>query len=149
MQPLDLLGSQARRSWAINRDVIVCYDLSKCASITDRSHRDRGSITTRSWNSSMNLPSCPIAYRGELDGSDCVHQCLDAPLPRHRLLCPFDEDQTLSKASTRRPVIAEIVIDGDRPMRIAHPMKIGRSGSLHISQVMCRNHDGSRPSNGD
>ena len=97
----------------------------------------------------MNLPSRPIACRGELDGSDCAHQCLDAPLPRHRLLCPFDEDQALSEASTRRPVIAKIAIDRDRSMRITHPMRIGRSGSLHVSQVMCRNHDGSRLSDGD
>ena len=137
------MATMARGSWAINHDMIMCHDLSKCATIAARSHCDRGSIAPQSWNSSTNLPSRLIACRGELDGSDCVHQCLDAPLPRHRLICPFDEDQTLSEASTRHPVIAKIALDRDRLMRI------GRSGSLHVSQVMCRNHDGSRPSDGD
>ena len=34
-------------------------------------------------------------------------------------------------------------------LTITRPMKIGRCGSLHVSQVMCQNHDGSRSSDGD
>ena len=112
-------------------------------------HHDRGSKAPRSWNSSTNLPSRPIACRGDLDGSDFAPQCLDGPLPRHCLRRPSDGDLTLSEASTRRPVIAEIAIDRDRSMSIVHSMKIRRSGSLHVLLVMCQNPDGSHPSDGD
>ena len=74
---------------------------------------DRAAIalTTSAKHASRSIRS------GMLDGPDCVHQCHDVPHPRHRLLCPFDEDHTLSEASMRRHVIAEIVIDHDHPMK--------------------------------
>ena len=128
----------------------------RLATIVGRSGNDRVAIRRRSWTFRLILlqqsdEDRTTTSRLHLDEDPALpsfHMASGKP-SNHRRFHPSNEDLTLSEASMRCPVISEIAIDRNRPMSIVHLMKIRRSGSVHVLQVMCRNPDGYPSSDGD